>query len=498
MPMTKSGKSTPFDAGIQYQEKKMAKTPKEPARAPGSCQVQAKTFRRRAASLFPSLSDFRKEGDIGGMLSVLEKREEPEGGTSTQQVTVGEKQHPFNMRAVAAFKNQNVHHSTCIEAKLQALVGLGHVSDKVEKVLSPLTSISWQAVLQAVAEDFWSVANGYLEVVWDRNRKNILGIHFIAGPEIRVVIENVFYEKHYIHRTGEGERRFAAWGDGLDFYYGGPGGQGRAVSAPRTQLRAGNSEKFSELIHIPDMSSMSRFYGYVNWLAAVASIELAQAVMQHQFDFHMNRGVPEFMLFVTGAKLATDQWEVIEGAIDQTIGIGNAHKTLAVNIDDPNVKVQVEKLALEATEDGSYFKDLMEALALNVVSAHRVPPILAGILIPGKLGAANETSNAILAFQALVIGPAQKAFTSVLDNTLGDPVLNGQLGLKPGDFKFKTIVDEIAEQMQKLQPMDTMGRAREQLADQAADGRDLEDGVKKRQAASFIVNLVKSLIEDGE
>jgi hypothetical protein len=130
-----------------------------------------------------------------------------------------------------------------------------------------------------------------------------------------------------------------------------------------------------------------------------------------------------------------------------------------------------------------------------------VPPILAGILIPGKLGATNETPNAILAFQALVIGPAQETLESILDMTLGNSKLNGQLGLKPGDFKFKTIVDEIAEQMEKINPMDTLASSREQLPEQAKEGRDLKEGLKKmmtseERAMDFLMQMVDRILKD--
>lgn len=489
-----------------------------PQAAPKDSQVRVKTLSRNVHNLFPA-ETIRKSEDEGGYLAALIKREDPKKleGVSHQRVLLGERQHPFSMRATSAFKNHNVHHSTCIEAKMQALVGLGHVTDKVKKKLGPLTSNGWSNMLQPLAEDFFQVANSYIEVVWNIARTEILGLHFVAGSSVKVVIENSLYEKHYVQHSDEGERRFAAWGDGLDFYFGKERqlrvpfrGEQRAESgAVSEQMRSAfaaslvkSDTTFSELIHISDASSQSRFYGYPSWISAVASIELVQALMQHQFDFHMNRGVPEFMLFMLGAKIGDQEWEAIEDSINRNIGVGNSHKSMAVNLDDPDIEVQLEKLAMERTEDGRHFKDMMETLALNIVSAHRVPPILAGILIPGKLGATNETPNAILAFQALVIGPAQETLESIFDNTLGNSKLNGDLDLVPGDFEFKTIVDEIAEQMEKINPMDTLASSREQLPQQAKEGRDLKEGLKKvmtsqERAMEFILAMVDRICKDG-
>jgi hypothetical protein len=167
---------------------------------------------------------------------------------------------------------------------------------------------------------------------------------------------------------------------------------------------------------------------------------------------------------------------------------------MAVNLTDPNITVQLEKLAMESAADGDYFTSMMETLSVNIVSAHGTPPAIAGIMIPGKMGASNEASQAIMSFQALTIGPKQEIFETVLDNTLGSD--KGVEGLTKGVFNLKTIVDEMAEAMKKLKPIDTMGGMKQELPDAAAEGRNLEDGLKKadwdvRVAKHVLRNLLK-------
>jgi len=440
----------------------------------GACQV--KSFRRPVPNLFPDDIRSSDEDRQGGYLRAILKSEqvgENGEGTSKRRTTIGLKPHPFNFRAMIAFKNHNVHHSASIDAKVQTTVGLGHEGEKVVDVLDPLCSVCWSSVRKAGCEDFWQTGNWWIEVVWDSAERNeITGLHPVMSTEVRRYIENAETKDfHWVVHSPEGEQHYAAWGDLKDFTK--RRGEASAGSVGRSVPNA-------ELIHIPNPSASARWYGVPNHLAAVSTIELVQALMQYQFDFHRNRGVPEFMLFILGGKVGKDDWKKITDSIDAQIGVGNAHKSMAVNLTDNDLTVQIEKLAMEGTSDGGYFKDMMEALALNIVSAHRVPPSLAGILIPGKMGAANEMSNAILAFQTLVIGPAQETIESVLDRTLGDPKMNGGLGLKKGDFKLKTVTDEIAEEMKKLQPADTMGRMKEGLPEAAGGGRDLEQGLKER------------------
>lgn len=449
---------------------------------------------RKQRQLFPSLSDDESDGSLVSIMrgdpmndKVVKWAEEEEAelrkavgeeAPTKQGVTTGIRQRPFNFRGVTEFKVHNPHHSTCIDAKRISTVGLGHVAQATHDTLDPLTRIAWQQTLLQAAEDFENTGNGYLEVIRDTPTKNgkIIGLHWMPSVDVWIHIENQRYDQHFevfdrgsVPPFGRGRtigRRFARFGD-LEQYL------------DRFEVEGENRSDVSELIHIAEPSSLSRFYGVPGWLAAIAYVELAQAMVQHQFDFHINRGVPEFMLFILGAKLQKKDWEKVTGSLKSQIGLGNSHKTIALNLPNSDMKIQIEKLAIEAAQDGEFFSKMMETLAMSIVSAHRVPPSLAGILIAGKMGAANEISNAIMAFQALVIGPKQNTWETVLGCTLGNPLFNGELGLDKESFTLKTVLDEVAEAMEKLKPLNVMGRMRAELPDAVAEGRDLEDGLEK-------------------
>ena len=206
--------------------------------------------------------------------------------------------------------------------------------------------------------------------------------------------------------------------------------------------------------------------------AALAGLTLAVTGCAHHYkytDLQTNR-----VYYAKGGKVDKKDWAKIEESIKATIGIGNQHKTMALNLTDPDLEIQVERLAMEGTGDSTMLRDMSETLALNIVSAHGVPPLLAGILIPGKLGATNELPNALQAFQALVTGPMQKTFEKILGVTLGNPRFNGGLGLNPKSFELKRILDEI-----DLGVMDTTARMRQTVPEAQAEGRDLRAGLRK-------------------
>lgn len=407
--------------------------------------------------------------DGAGYLAKLLKSTGTEAA-SGQGEQAGELEPGIDFDAAVRFKIHNIHHARCINVKKWATIGLGFVGENVAEILDPLSRVSWQTQFSKVVDDLLNCGNGYLEVVRDSGG-TIRGLFHVPAGSVRIVLEDNFgVDRHFKVRgrgligVGRSEVLMAEFGDAASFR--------RRRGIPR-------SERISEIIHIPEPDSIDPWYGVPTWLAAAASIELVQAIHQHQFDFHMNRGVPELLVFLTGGRVDSETWDALKNTFNNFVGLGNQFKSGAFNITDPSIEVDVEKIGTENAANGTFFRDMMEALSVAIVSAHGVPPSLAGILIPGKMGAANEASNAVMTFQALTIGPMQHHLETILGCTLGSE--RGIEGLNRQSFQFKTVVSELSEAMKELQPMDTMGRMRDELGDAAAEGRDLEDGLQKSE-----------------
>lgn len=442
--------------------------------------------------------------------SVLFKAQGEEA-PSRQGVCLGEQPHPFDFSQVKSFLTGNEHHAACIHTKVASTVGLGfidsqeevvvedpkaqaqrmlpgddptimppipktrkqYVESKVDEALNPLCMISATDLLHDACEDFWQVGNGLIEVVRPRaNLTEIVGLHHLPAEEATIFLEDTAYNFHYVIKNGDEtvERRFARFGDWEEFEK--RAGNKEGASAFELPEEQAANEFVSEVIHFRQPTSRSRWYGFPKWLSAVPPIELAQMLLQWKYDFFLNRGVPEFIFLLVGQKLKEDDWKKIEDALKANIGLGNSHKSLALNISNPEVKAQVEKLAAESKGDET-FATTKESLALSIVTAHRVPPLLAGIQIPGKLGATNELPNALMAFQLLVIGQAQRIWQQTLATTLG-AAENGVEGLAPTDFAFTKITEEI-----DVGKMDTVARMRQTPMQAADEGRDLDEGTKE-------------------
>lgn len=328
---------------------------------------------------------------------------------------------------------------------------------KAEEVLDPLCEGvgGFQSLLNQCGEDYENTGNAYIEVVRDRDG-SITALWHVPAPQVFVVNEEEapFFHFEVDNTDGhEGTLKYARFGELEDF-----------------KSRVNTEQKIvTELIHWKMPTAMSREYGLPSWLSCVGWLELAQKIMQYDFDYFNNRAVPDLMVIITGAALTKKQLDSMKSELALTVGSGNRHKTFFAAIPNAEAKIQVERLNADNRER---FGDQWTAIQLNVVSTHRVPPLLAGVVLSGKMAAANELPNALVAFQTLYVQQQQRNIENTLSIALGDEEKAG-LGLTRDDFHFKQITDYY-----DMGQMDTMSRMRESAVSAAQNGRKLEDGLK--------------------
>ena len=351
--------------------------------------------------------------------------------TSQQDNPEGEVPHPFDMAAVVAFRNANAHHAACLSAKATAISGLGFVSDKVGEALDPLCERSAQDLLDSVTDDRVATGNGYIEVI-RREDGSIGGLYHVQAPRVYKEIERDGRGWHWVVKGGRdgGSKHYAQFGEADDL----------AARATDVGIQEGDLAERAEIIHLRRPTSLHRDYGVAPWIAAVPCVEVVQQILQHNHDFFYNRAIPDFLLLFMGDEMNNAEWKKVKGLVNDESPAG---KTGVLQISNPEMRVEMHKLATEI-KDG-YFGGMLDSLAGMIVSAHQVPPQLAGILVPGKLGSSNELRDSMKVFQALVVGPEQRSMQCGLGCSLGNPELNGGLGLTEEDFEFKTILEEIGE-----------------------------------------------------
>lgn len=329
------------------------------------------------------------------------------------------------------------------------------VKSKVEEILDPLTDCGFQSLMNQVGEDYENTGNGYFEVIRDGTKP--VGLFHVPSPAVFVYWEaddegNYHYEMDDV--TGK-TVRFARFGD-----------------AEKLRARLPNLDpkiRITELVHFKMPTSFDPSYGIPQWTAAVTWLEMAQQALQMEYDFYQNRAVPDLVAFLLGRRLPVEEFAAFKTQLKETIGAGKRFRSLVVNFSDPELKVQIERLQETSREK---LAELWPTIELAIVSGHRVPTTLAGIVTPGKMAAANELPNALVAFQTLYVGQHQRIFQDALGLSLGSQ--EAGLGLAPTDFLLRRITDSY-----DMGQIDTMSRMRQTATEAQMQGRKLDQGLKQ-------------------
>lgn len=407
---------------------------------------------------------------------------------------------PVDIITIRSLKDISPHHASCIQSKKYSVMGLGFVSEgsenqqvrddattpvdqvqqqmqnlltgeayietQVDKNLDPLTLFGFAHELYKVLEDFLDSGTGYLEAVRN-DAGEIIGLNWLP------------YESCTVCKIKEDDGRIR-----IVYKYTGSGNE-RYYSLFGTKNKEWVHNKFykgsatvkisqiSEVIPFMTPSNQCQYYGYPEWLSAASMVTLISRALQYKSDFYVNRGVLAYILTVIGS-VDTKQWAEIKALVQGSVGAGNNFRNLAINLPNKDCKLEVEKMASSDKTEDQVAKD-MDLLSQHIVSAHRMPPILANILVSGKLGAANETVQALISAQLLVFGPIQKIFEKTLAKTLAHKT-DGIKTMKPEDFRLRKITSQF-----NIQGLDTASRMREEAATaKNPDGskRNVQDGLK--------------------
>lgn len=453
-----------------------------------------------------------KEIEKSLYLSIVKKEQGAEPQPTNQQPNeaalgaVGIPQ-PVDIYTIRNLKDISPHHSSCIQSKKYSIMGLGFVSEgsetqavrndtttpvdqvqqqmqnlltgeayietKVDKLLDPLTMFGFSFELYRVIEDFLDGGTGYLEVVRNTGNK-IIGLNWLPYESIEACLikddagRNTLVYKYVgngVYGSGAATRYYALFGIKnkervYNHFY---------KDDPKFTI-----DKVSEVIPFICPSNQAQYYGYPEWLSASTMITLLSRALQYKSDFYVNRGVLAYILTVIGS-IDSDKWKQIQTLVQGSVGGGNNFRNMAINLPNTESNVKVDKLTTNDKTEDQFAKD-SEVFSTNIVSSHRVPPVLANILISGKLGAANETVQALIAFQLLVIGPIQKIVEKTLAKTLAKET-EGVKGLKAEDLRLRKITSQF-----NIQGLDTASRMREEAPTATnADGtkRNVQDGLKK-------------------
>ncbi|MCB1154624.1 phage portal protein [bacterium] len=307
---------------------------------------------------------------------------------------------PLDYRTLATLPELSSWHARCLEVTAAAAVGVGYDfqtddPDEKEQARETLEEMAGADTFADVTA-FWlmselATGNGYLEVTRDgESRPAEL---FTALPQ-------------FMYRTLD-KRGWKYRPDGMT----------KNVSALRNYGLAATSDIGNELLHLRRLNLKSTVYGVPRWLACLTAIQLDEAAKAHNVNFFENGMMMDFVMAIIGGGLDADHKKSAKSFLKkETKGVDNAHRGLYIELDNPEAKLQIEKLG-ESLRDGSFHNLRMDNRD-EIIAAHGVPPRILGIMSAGSLGGGGEVVGQLMVFDQVTLQPAREQVAKLLNKTI--------------------------------------------------------------------------------
>lgn len=205
------------------------------------------------------------------------------------------------------------------------------------------------------------------------------------------------------------------------------------VNVPAVYLRAGRNGAFwwvptfqsavefaaGTVFHLLEQDLLQELYGLPDWLAALQAGLLNEAATIFRRRYYINGAHSGHILYVNEEKFAEADADALEEAMANAKGPGN-FKSLFLHIPGGKEKgVQIIPVGEATAKDE--FLNIKLTTRDDILAAHRVPPVLIGV-VPQVTGGFGKPGEAADVFHFAEIEPLQQRMLEVND-WLGLPAI---------------------------------------------------------------------------
>lgn len=199
------------------------------------------------------------------------------------------------------------------------------------------------------------------------------------------------------------------------------------VNIPAAYLRAGKDGGFwwvpgtqqqavefaaGTVFHLLEPDLLQELYGLPDWLAALQSGLLNEAATIFRRRYYINGAHSGHILYINEAAFSSADADELEEQINQSKGPGN-FKSMFLHIPNGKEKgVQIIPVGESAAKDE--FLNIKMVTRDDILAAHRVPPVLIGV-VPQVNGGFGKPGEAADVFHFAEIEPIQQRMLEVND-----------------------------------------------------------------------------------
>lgn len=173
------------------------------------------------------------------------------------------------------------------------------------------------------------------------------------------------------------------------------------------------------VFHLIEPDINQELYGLPEYLSALNSAWLNESATLFRLKYYKNGAHAGYILYATDASISASDMNALKRELSQTKGTGNFRN---VFMSAPNGKpdgIKIIPLSEVATKDD--FFNIKKASRDDLLSAHRVPPQMMGI-IPDNSGGFGDVKKAAQVFVRNELTPLQERMKEVND-WIGEDVI---------------------------------------------------------------------------
>lgn len=228
-----------------------------------------------------------------------------------------------------------------------------------------------------------------------------------------LVFGNAFFEKR-VSETGRALKLEASptkytWrGVELDTYWYGPTFSNPHQFMPRS------------IFHLLEPDINQELYGMPGYLSALNSAWLNESATLFRRKYYQNGAHAGYIMYVTDTAQSSTDVEALREAMRSSKGLGNFKNLFFYAPNGKSDGIKIVPLSEVATKDD--FFNIKKASRDDLLSAHRVPPQMMGI-IPDNTGGFGDAVKAAQVFVRNELTPLQERIKQ-LNNWLQDEVIN--------------------------------------------------------------------------
>ncbi len=174
--------------------------------------------------------------------------------------------------------------------------------------------------------------------------------------------------------------------------------------------------------HLRYYSPNSRYYGEPDYSAVLEQILLEKQINGYNNAFFENSARPDFAIIFEGSEPSDEQITAFQEFFETSFqGYANAHKTLIISAPPDTGSTVSPRIRIEPlnTVQDMSFKALKDTNRDEIISAHGVPPRLAGIVTAGQLGGGGELIGQLHVFNEIEIKPKQAILQAFFKDVIG-------------------------------------------------------------------------------